>query len=225
MSEINEWKEIPGYPNYQINTRTLTVKNIPASRDLVIRKGMVQLRGDMGSITINMPRLLFCVNRNINPNAVPRDILIVLDGGYPVAYDRKEYMSTKTKDRYAKTNKTPIESYSNAREWINTVILAIQTKDYTHVIKELYGYSDKLIGHVMRNGVMRNENDAKELASAAIERTLTSIISGTLVFFPYQYMYGAARGIAGDIHRAKKATREFVRSNSNYRSYDEARSI
>lgn len=222
---MSDWKEIPDYPNYHINIHTLSVKNVFTNRVLMIRKGLIQLCNDRERITINMPRLLFCATRGVKPKLVPRDILIIMEDGYPTAYDRKTYMSDKMKDVYAKVNKTPLESYTNARVFIDLVITAIQSNDYTHIIKELYSYRKKLIGHIIKNGVMRNENDAEELASAAIERTLTNIISGTLVFFPYQYMYGTARGISADIHRAKKHTREFVESNSNYRSYDKARSI
>lgn len=67
---------------------------------------------------------------------------------------------------------------------------------------------------------MRNENEAIELASVAIERTISNIISGVLVFFPFQYMYGVAKGISMDVHRAEKATRDFIRSNPNYKSYE-----
>ncbi|WP_289292522.1 MULTISPECIES: hypothetical protein [Bacteroides] len=225
MNEI-EWKSIPGYSNYQINTHTLSVKNLNTGKELMIRKGMVRLISNKGNVTINMPRLLFCVTKNITPNQVPRNIIIVIEDGMPVAYDRSSYMSDKIKSVYLeKANKTPIESYMNARAFIDSVITAMETKDYTHVVKHLYGHRTKLLGRVIKNGVMKDEDEAKELVSAAIERTISNIISGVLVFFPFQYMYGVAKGISIDIHRAEKEMRSFIRSNPNYRSYDKSRAI
>lgn len=219
---MDEWKEIPGYPNYQINISTLDVKNISTNKTLVIRKGLVQLCGDVDRVSINIPRLLFCATRGINPNQVPRNILILMEDGNPVAYDRNTYMSEKIKNVYhEKSNKSPLEYYLNGRKFIDKVINAIQSDDYSLVVKELYSYYDKLVGRIIKNGLMRVESEAKELASEAIERVIKNIMSGTLVFFPYQYMYSIAKGIVINIRIAEKSTREFVRSNSNYKSYDE----
>lgn len=220
MNEI-EWKPIPDYPNYQINIRTLSVRNLYTGKDLMIRKGMVNLISKKGNVTINIPRLLFCATKNVAPIQVPRNIIIVLEDGIPVAYDRSSYMSDKIKSVYLeKVNKTPIESYVNARAFINSVITAMETKDYTHVAEHLYGHKTKLLGRIIKNGVMKNEDEAKELVSAAIERTISNIRSGVLVFFPFQYMYGVAKGISQDIHRTEKKMRSFIRSNPNYRAYD-----
>ena len=220
MNEI-EWKSVPGYPNYQINIATLSVRNLSTSKNLVLRKGMVQLIGKNGNISINIPRLLFCVSKGIDPRMVPRNIIVVIENGYPIAYERSEYMSEKIKSVYhEKANQVPLESYMNARDFIDSVISAMEYNDYTTVAKHLYGYRKRLIGRIMKNGVMRNEDEAVELASAAIERTISNIISGVLVFFPFQYLYGVARGISMDIHRAEKAARDFIRSNPNYKSYE-----
>lgn len=204
MKEI-EWKSVPGYSNYQLNIATLSVRNLSTNKNLVLRKGMVQLIGENGNICINMPRLLFCVSKGIPPRLVPRNIIIVIENGYPVAYDRSEYMSEKIKSVYhERANQDPLESYMNARDFIDNVISSMESKDYTTVAKRLYGYRKQLIGRIIKNGVMRNEDEAVELASAAIERTISNIISGVLVFFPFQYMYGVAKGISADIHRAEK---------------------
>lgn len=220
MNEI-EWKSVPGYSNYQLNISTLSVRNLSTNKNLVLRKGMVQLIGKNGNISINIPRLLFCVSKGVDPRRVPRNIIVVLENGHPVAYDRSSYMSGKIKSVYhEKTNQNPLESYTNARNFIDNIISAMESGDYTTVVKSLYGYRDKLIGRIMKNGVMRNENEAIELASAAIERTVSNIVSGVLVFSPFQYMYGVAKGISMDIHRAEKVTRDFIRSNPNYKSYE-----
>ena len=68
MKEI-EWKSVPGYSNYQLNIATLSVRNLSTNKNLVLRKGMVQLIGENGNICINMPRLLFCVSKGIPPPA------------------------------------------------------------------------------------------------------------------------------------------------------------
>lgn len=223
---MTEWKSIPGYSNYQINMFTLSVKNISTNKELILRKGMVQLIGENGNITINVPRLLFCVTRGINPHQVPRNIIVVIEDGCPVAYDRSTYMSDKIKAiNHEKVNKTPLESYMNARNFIDSIISAMESQNYTSVAKYLYGYRTKLIGRIIKNGVMRKESDASELASAAIERTISNIISGVLVFFPFQYIYGVAKGISMDIHRAERKTRDFIRSNPNYKSYDKRRAV
>lgn len=220
MKEI-EWKSVPGYSNYQLNIATLSVRNLSTNKNLVLRKGMVQLIGENGNICINMPRLLFCVSKGIPPQLVPRNIIIVIENGYPVAYDRSEYMSEKIKSVYhERANRDPLESYMNARDFIDNVISSMESKDYTTVAKRLYGYRKHLIGRIIKNGVMRNEDEAVELASAAIERTISNIISGVLVFSPFQYMYGVAKGISSDIHRAEKKSRDFIRSNPNYKSYE-----
>ncbi|MFK2716278.1 hypothetical protein ACIXUF_11980 [Bacteroides fragilis] len=204
MNEI-EWKSVPGYSNYQLNISTLSVRNLSTNKNLVLRKGMVQLIGKNGNISINIPRLLFCVSKGVDPRRVPRNIIVVLENGHPVAYDRSSYMSGKIKSVYhEKTNQNPLESYTNARNFIDNIISAMESGDYTTVVKSLYGYRDKLIGRIMKNGVMRNENEAIELASAAIARTVSNIVSGVLVFFPFQYMYGVAKGISMDVHRAEK---------------------
>lgn len=130
-------------------------------------------------------------------------------------------MSEKIKSVYhERANRDPLESYMNARDFIDNVISSMESKDYTTVAKRLYGYRKHLIGRIIKNGVMRNEDEAVELASAAIERTISNIISGVLVFFPFQYMYGVAKGISSDIHRAEKKSRDFIRSNPNYKSYE-----
>ena len=220
MNEI-EWKSVPGYSNYQLNIATLSVRNLSTNKNLVLRKGMVQLISKSGNISINIPRLLFCVSKGIEPQRVPRNIIVVLENGYPVAYDRSAYMSEKIKSVYhEKTNRTPLESYTNARNFIDNVISAMESGNYTTIVKSLYEYRNKLIGRIMKNGVMRNENEAIELASVAIERTISNIMLGVLVFFPFQYMYGVAKGISMDVHRAEKATRNFIRSNPNYKSYE-----
>lgn len=65
MNEI-EWKSVPGYSNYQLNISTLSVRNLSTNKNLVLRKGMVQLIGKNGNISINIPRLLFCVSKGVD---------------------------------------------------------------------------------------------------------------------------------------------------------------
>ena len=108
MNEI-EWKSVPGYSNYQLNMATLSVRNLSTNKNLVLRKGMVQLIGKNGNISINIPRLLFCVSKGVDPRRVPRNIIVVLENGHPVAYDRSSYMSGKIKSVYhEKTNQNPL---------------------------------------------------------------------------------------------------------------------
>lgn len=217
---MEEWKSIPGMPLYEMNLQDLSVKNVKMGKYMTITDNRVGLRNNKGHIRISIPRLLFCVQNGIEPERLTRSTIIVLEDGKPVVYERNSYMSKKIKAVYCeKSNKNPLESYLNAQAYINIVIDAMKTKDYTLVAKSLYDYKGVLIGRIMKNNIMHNKDDATELVSIVIENTLSRMISGTIVLFPFQYMYSAAKRMAAAVHKKDKETKDYIRNNYTYRKY------
>lgn len=117
MSET-EWKMIPGYPRYEMNISTLQVRVIKSGRVLSTRGGAVTISRNAKYICLSLPKLLFFVDRNIEPSTdAVKDVIMTNENGRIVVYEKSEYMSQKIQEVYAIKRTIPaIEVYTESEQ-------------------------------------------------------------------------------------------------------------
>lgn len=211
MSET-EWKMIPGYPRYEMNISTLQVRVIKSGRVLSTRGGAVTISRNAKYICLSLPKLLFFVDRNIEPSTdAVKDVIMTNENGRIVVYEKSEYMSQKIQEVYAIKRTIPaIEVYTRAKKYLGKVIDAIEANDYTLILNEMYSHLPLLKKRLVKNGVVPY-SEVDELCYAAVERVVGYIKQGTIVFEPYNYLYSTAKGMAFDARKAKRKTVEIIR--------------
>lgn len=210
MNEI--WLEIVGFPNYLINIDTLEVKSILRGHILKIdMSNQVTLKNDEKYFKITPARLLFCAMNRIPPKEVPSDILIVIENGRPKVYNRSEYLCKKRSEckKTRAVDIDPLRTYREERDFIDKVIVSLETGDMIAVFSEIYKHRKGIVSYLINQRLVSNKNVAQEIASCSMEMTIEHILKGKIVSIPSRYLRITARFLALKVKRENKKQREY----------------
>lgn len=210
---MNEkWLEIVWFSNYLMNPDTLVIRNVLKDRILKVngRKQVALINHD-GQYSITIPRLLFSVINGISPKKVPVNFFIVIEENKPAVYNMSEYLYKKKMEcrKRRVEDIDPLQIYREERDFIDKIIVSLETENMDFVFSEIYKHNDGIVSYLLNSSLVCNKDAAHEIASCALETTIEHIISGKVVFKPFEYIKNVARFLAMRVRSDKKKQRAF----------------
>jgi len=216
-----KWIKIPGYESYVICKETLQIKNIVTGNIMSRTHGSVRLSCKGKQKNYTPQRLLYCAVNGYDVDKVPNSIIVAKDeNGELKAYTRKDF-SSKLIFKSNKTRKFPSESYHEIKNFIEIVLRYQDTGKTDELITTLYGYEEKAVRYCINNRYVCNESEALELVDMAIEKTVSNIVSGNIVVYPFKYIVSIVKLVKRELNKRKR----IEKSLEDIRIYEKKRII
>ncbi len=214
---MNEYKTIPGFSRYRINTETEEVQSNAFGKGWKKikphRNGLVRIISDdkrteyAGSPT----RILYAAQRGINPAKMGRHLVVVKQkDGELVLLDRKALAERNIKQRTPKSVESAKEEYAKAIDFCRCVLRAYETEDYTEVVTHIWKKHDEAIAYIKANKMSLTEEGVNEMWMQVFDIVLTNIRNkGSFVCNVSEYIRKVIRTLYAQKLRVNKLLRSY----------------
>lgn len=179
---MSEYKTIPGFSRYRINTETREVQSNAYGKGWkkikTHRNGLVRIISDDREIEYSgsPTRILYAAQRGINPAKMGKHLAVVeQQNGELVLLDRKAFIERNLKQKKARSVEVAKEEYANAIEFCRSVLRAYETGDYTDIVTKIWQKHDEAVAYIKANKMSLTEEGINEMWMQVFDITLTNI--------------------------------------------------
>lgn len=202
---------IPGFNDYRIHLETMHLESCKGGKPWheIWRKREQQnahLRrkladGTEETLRVSLGRLLFCATYGLDPTRVPKGIIFD-NTGRPItlAEHNRRLLKSRRVDKKAIT-----DSLKASRLYIDAVLEAYDTGDFSSVASLLAKYKDDVCSYLQRSLTIRNAAAREELWIEAYDAVLGRVKGCALTMAsPLQYLKQTAKRIYQKQSSAKR---------------------
>lgn len=214
---MSNYKIIPGFSRYRINTETEEVQsNVYGKGWKKIkphRNGLVRIISDDKEIEYSgsPTRILYAAQRGINPAKMGRNLVVVKQqDGELMLLDRKALVERNIKLKKPRSIETAKEEYANAIDFCRCVLRAYETEDYTEVVTHIWKKHGEVVAYIRANNMCQTEEGINEMWMQAFDITLTNIRNkGSFVCNVGAYLKKVIRSIYAQKLKINKLLRSY----------------
>lgn len=214
---MSEYKTIPGFSRYRINTETKEVQSNAYGKGWKKikphRNGLVRIISDDRAIEYSRSptRILYAAQRGINPAKMGKHLAVVeQQDGELVLLDRKAFIERNLKQKKARSVEVAKEEYENAIEFCRCVLRAYETGDYTDIVTKIWQKHDEAVAYIKANKMSLTEEGINEMWMQVFDIVLTNIRNkGSFVCNVSSYIRKVIRTLYAQKLRVNKLLRSY----------------